>query len=96
MARLVATKLGVQVELIPVTSANLKPHLQTGEADRLISTLGENPERAKVNDITRAAKASGEIDTMAKNWLGRPAGQLPESSSSWPHCINFYNFSLKS
>ncbi|WP_372659522.1 transporter substrate-binding domain-containing protein [Hydrogenophaga sp.] len=39
---------------------------------------GEDALRTKVNEIIAAAKASGEIDTMAKKWLGRPAGKLPE------------------
>ena len=39
---------------------------------------GEDKLRLKVNEIIAAAKASGEIDTMAKKWLGRPAGNLPE------------------
>jgi len=54
MARLIAAKLGVKVELIPVTSANRIPYLQTGKADLVISTLGKNPEREKVIDFTAA------------------------------------------
>ena len=51
-ARLIATKMGVKIELIPVTSANRIPYLQTGKADLVISTLGKNPEREKVIDFT--------------------------------------------
>ena len=54
MAKLIATKLGVKVELIPVTSANRIPYLQTKKADLVISTLGKNPEREKVIDFTAA------------------------------------------
>lgn len=54
MARLIATKLGVKVELIPVTSANRIPYLQTKKADLVISTLGKNAEREKVIDFTAA------------------------------------------
>jgi polar amino acid transport system substrate-binding protein len=53
-ARLIATKLGVKVELVPVTSANRIPYLQTKKADLVISTLGKNPEREKVIDFTAA------------------------------------------
>jgi polar amino acid transport system substrate-binding protein len=53
-ARLIATKLGVKVELVPVTSANRIPYLQTRKADLVISTLGKNPEREKVIDFTVA------------------------------------------
>ena len=38
---------------------------------------GEDKLRAKVNDIILEAKKSGDMDTMAKKWLGRPAGDLP-------------------
>ena len=54
MARLIAAKLGVKVELIPVTSANRIPYLQTKKAHLVISTLGKNPEREKVIDFTAA------------------------------------------
>lgn len=53
-ARLIATKLGVKVELVPVTSANRIPYLQTRKADLVISTLGKNAEREKVIDFTAA------------------------------------------
>ena len=52
MASLIAAKLGVKVELVPVTSANRIPYLQTKKADLVISTLGKNPEREKVIDFT--------------------------------------------
>jgi polar amino acid transport system substrate-binding protein len=54
MANLIASKLGVRVELVPVTSANRIPYLQTKKADLVISTLGKNPEREKVIDFTAA------------------------------------------
>ena len=54
MAKLVATKLGVKIELVPVTSANRIPYLQTKKADLVISTLGKNPEREKVIDFSSA------------------------------------------
>jgi polar amino acid transport system substrate-binding protein len=54
MANLIAAKLGTKVELVPVTSANRIPYLQTKKADLVISTLGKNPEREKVIDFTVA------------------------------------------
>ena len=54
MAQLIATKLGVKVELVPVTSANRIPYLQTKKADLVISTLGKNAEREKVIDFSSA------------------------------------------
>lgn len=54
MANLIAAKLGVKVELVPVTSANRIPYLQSKKADLVISTLGKNAEREKVIDFTAA------------------------------------------
>ena len=54
MANLIGAKLGVKVELVPVTSANRIPYLQTKKADLVISTLGKNPDREKVIDFTSA------------------------------------------
>jgi polar amino acid transport system substrate-binding protein len=54
MANYIAAKLGVKAELVPVTSANRIPYLQTKKADLVISTLGKNPEREKVIDFTAA------------------------------------------
>jgi polar amino acid transport system substrate-binding protein len=42
------------VELIPVTTSNRIPYLQTKKADLVISTLGKNPDREKVIDFTAA------------------------------------------
>jgi polar amino acid transport system substrate-binding protein len=54
MAQLIASKLGVKVELVPVISANRIPYLQTKKADLVISTLGKNAEREKVIDFSSA------------------------------------------
>lgn len=54
MAELIAAKLGVKVELLPVTSANRIPYLQTKKADLVISSLGKNPEREKVISFSAA------------------------------------------
>jgi polar amino acid transport system substrate-binding protein len=54
MANFIAAKLGATPELVPVTSANRIPYLQTKKAHLVISTLGKNPEREKVIDFTAA------------------------------------------
>lgn len=53
MAKLVAEKLGVKVQLVPVSSPNRIPFLQSNKADIVISTLGETPDRAKVIDFSK-------------------------------------------
>ena len=54
MAQLIATKLGVKVELVPVTSANRIPYLQTKKADLVNATQGKHAEREKVIDFSSA------------------------------------------
>jgi polar amino acid transport system substrate-binding protein len=54
MANLIATKLGVKLELIPVTGPNRVAYLQTQKADLTISSLGKTPEREKVIDYSVA------------------------------------------
>lgn len=52
MAKLVAAKLGVTLTLVPVTSENRLPYLQTKKVDLIISSLGKTPDRAKVVDFS--------------------------------------------
>ncbi len=54
MAALIAKEMGVKLELVPVSSANRIPYLQTKKADLVISSLGKNPDREKVIDFTAA------------------------------------------
>jgi len=53
-AQYIAQKLGVKVELVPVSSPNRVAYLQTKKVDLVISTLGKNAEREKVIDFTHA------------------------------------------
>lgn len=54
IANLIAAKLGVKAELVPVVSANRIPYLQTKKIDLIVSTLGRNEERAKIVDFSHA------------------------------------------
>lgn len=54
VAQLIGSKLGVKVELVPVTSANRVPYLQTRKVDLVISSMGKNPEREKAIDFSVA------------------------------------------
>lgn len=47
VARLIAENLGVEVEIVAVSSANRIPYLQSGQIDLVVSSLGATPERAK-------------------------------------------------
>lgn len=54
MANAIGERMGVKVELVPVTSANRIPYLQTDRVDLVISSLGKNAEREKVIDFSNA------------------------------------------
>lgn len=48
MAGDVANKLGVKLELVPVTAANRMEFLNQGRIDLIIATMGDRPDRRKV------------------------------------------------
>jgi len=52
-ASYLAKTLGVKLKLIPVTSANRIPYLQTNKVDLVISSMGKNPEREKAIDFSK-------------------------------------------
>jgi len=79
VARLIAQKMGVKLQLVPVASANRIAYLQTHKADLVISTLGRNAEREKVIDFSQpyapynnsvfgveSVKVSGPADLAGK------------------------------
>jgi polar amino acid transport system substrate-binding protein len=73
VAELIAQKLNVKLELVPVTGPNRVPYLQSGRADLTISSLGKTPERAKVIDYTIAYSpfydaVYGRTDIPVKNF----------------------------
>lgn len=47
VAALIASDLGVELEVVPVTSKQRIPFLTSGKVDLVISSMGANPERAK-------------------------------------------------
>jgi polar amino acid transport system substrate-binding protein len=76
MANYIGAKLGVPVELVPVTSANRIPYLQTKKADLVISTLGKNAEREKVIDFTAAYSPFFQAVFAAKTLAVKGAADL--------------------
>jgi len=92
MANLIAKSLGVKAEIIPVTSANRIPYLQTHKADIVISSLGKNAEREQVIDFSDAyapffsgvfgtadIKVSGPADLSGKT-VGATRGAIEEQA----------------
>jgi len=58
--RAIAKKLGVKVELKPVTSASRMPQLQEGNIDIIAATMTKNAERAKVIDFSHTYFVTGQ------------------------------------
>lgn len=54
VAKMIARDIGVTLEIVPVTSANRIPYLNTKKVDLVISSLGKNEERARVIDFSAA------------------------------------------
>jgi len=54
VAKYIGAKLGVAVDLVPVTSANRIAYLESKKADVVVATLGKNPEREKQIDFAAA------------------------------------------
>jgi polar amino acid transport system substrate-binding protein len=53
MAQYLADKMKLKLQLVPVTSANRVPYLQTNKVDLVISSLGKNTEREKAIAFSR-------------------------------------------
>jgi polar amino acid transport system substrate-binding protein len=53
-AKYLANEMDLKLELVPVTSANRIPYLQTRKVDLVISSMGKNPEREKAIDFSMA------------------------------------------
>ncbi|RWP03234.1 transporter substrate-binding domain-containing protein [Mesorhizobium sp.] len=90
IANLIGEKLGAKVEIVPVTSANRIPYLQTNKVDLVISSLGKNPDREKVIDFSEAYApfyngvfapadvAVGKADDLAGKTVGVTRGAIED------------------
>lgn len=58
--RALAKRLGVRLELKPVTSASRMPQLQEGNIDLIAATMTKNAERAKVIDFSYSYFLTGQ------------------------------------
>ena len=90
MANLLAKTIGVEVKLIPVTSANRVAYLLSGRADLTISSLAKTADREKVIDFSQAyapyfqgvfgpadVKVTGPADLAGKT-IGATRGTVEE------------------
>ncbi|WP_331456295.1 transporter substrate-binding domain-containing protein [Vibrio sp. MEBiC08052] len=82
MAAYIAKQMKVKLELVPVTSANRIPYLQTQKVNLVISSMGKNPQREKAIDFSEAYApfylgvfgAADEQVTSADDLAGKTVG----------------------
>lgn len=90
VARILAREMKAKLELVPVTSANRIPYLQTKKVEMVISSLGKNPEREKVLDFSISyapffsgvfgieAIAAGKPEDLANRTVGVTRGAIED------------------
>jgi len=65
IARLVAEKLGVKLELEPVVSSNRMQFLQQGKIDLMIATMNDKPDRRQVVGIIEPLYYASGVNVLA-------------------------------
>lgn len=65
LAKDVASRLGVEVELVPVVSSNRMEFLQQGQIDLIIATMGDNEERRKAVGMIQPNYYASGANVMA-------------------------------
>jgi polar amino acid transport system substrate-binding protein len=70
LARDVADKLGVELELVPVVSSNRMQFLEQGKIDLLIATMTDRPDRRKVVQIVDPNYYSSGTNVMSPKSAG--------------------------
>ncbi|GJD49790.1 Major cell-binding factor [Methylobacterium crusticola] len=70
LAKDIAQRLGVGLELVPVVASNRMEFLQQGRIDLLIATLGDNPARRKIVGMVEPNYYAGGTNIMARKSAG--------------------------
>ncbi|WP_138934324.1 transporter substrate-binding domain-containing protein [Roseovarius arcticus] len=70
LARDVAKRLGVEVELVPVVASNRMEFLQQGRINLIIATMGDNPQRREVVGMIEPAYYAGGTNVIAPKAAG--------------------------
>jgi polar amino acid transport system substrate-binding protein len=89
----IAKRLGVKVELKPVTSATRMPQLQEGNIDIIAATMTKNAERAKVIDFSDTYFLTGQkfltkvgtvksLEDLAGKKIGTTKGSTSEKNAA--------------
>src|ERR1051326_6826638 len=70
IAKLVADKLGVKLELEPVVSSNRMQFLQQGKIDLMIATMNDKPARRQIAGITEPLYYASGVNVLANKKAG--------------------------
>ncbi len=70
MAEEIAKKIGVKIEMIPVTAANRIEFLQQGKIDIILATLGDTPARRQVIGMIEPNYYAGATNVLTKKDAG--------------------------
>jgi polar amino acid transport system substrate-binding protein len=70
MAKDVADKLGVKLELEPVVSSNRMQFLQQGKIDLMIATMNDKPDRRQVVGILEPSYYASGVNVLANKKVG--------------------------
>lgn len=70
LARDVADRLGVELELVPVVGSNRMEFLQQGRIDLIIATMGDNPARREVVGMVEPNYYAGGTNILAPAGAG--------------------------
>ncbi len=70
LARDVADRLGVELELVPVVASNRMEFLQQGKIDLLIATMGDNAKRREVVGMIEPNYYAGGTNVLAPKSAG--------------------------
>jgi polar amino acid transport system substrate-binding protein len=70
LAREVADKIGVKLEMVPVTAVNRMEFLRQGRIDLVIATLGDTPERRKIIGMIEPNYFAGATNVLALKSAG--------------------------
>src|SRR5579872_1166275 len=70
LAQDIATRLGVKLDLIPVTGANRMEFLTQGRIDLILATMGDTPERRKVVGMIEPNYYAGATNVLAPKSAG--------------------------
>lgn len=70
LAQAIADKIGVKLEMLPVTAANRMEFLKQGRIDAVVATMGDTPERRKIVGMVEPNYYAGATNVLAPKSAG--------------------------